>query len=609
MKALELLVDAGDLAPIDAQLGGLLARRAAASLGDLSEVGVVALAGALLSAERARGNSCMDLATLAYAPAWPHVAGSLRRDPATCRAILLRSTLCRDGDDGAPLPLVLDGDRLYMHRYHAAERRLARAVRSRLGEERDPAPVPPAGTVALFRALFDVGRDTPVNWQGVAAASAMLGRLTVVTGGPGTGKTTTVARILALLLHMDPTLRVALAAPTGKAAARLGAAIAGVAATLPVEPELRERIPTDGCTLHRLLRYQPWCDRYEHSAANPLAHDVIVVDEASMADLLQMDALFAAARGGARLVLLGDPDQLASVETGFVLGDICRAADTYGPSHGPVLASWYGSLSGQEIPAAATATALRDSVIRLERSYRFEARPGIGALAGAVRDGDAVRALEVLADPALPEVSRRDPVRSAAELIAPIEELIERYLAASEPREALGALDAFRVLCALRDGSAGVSGLNDAIERWLVARGVPARARWYDRRPVLVTANDPATGLYNGDVGVTFQYGGRTAVFFASSDGDAREVSPARLPEHETAWAMTVHKAQGSEFDRVVLVLPGGDARILTRELLYTAVTRARETVDVVGTTAAVEAGVRRRTARSSGLAERLSGA
>lgn len=602
MRQIALLAEQRLIAPIDAELATLLARRAAAALGDVEQVRLVGLTGALLSAERARGNSCVDLRALAGSTPWPELAEAELPPLDAWRAVLRESGLC--GDGSSPSPLVLDGDRLYLYRFHAAERRLATEVRDRLRAAPGEPPAPAAETVALFRRLFASGDAASTDWQAVAAAAALRGRLTVITGGPGTGKTTTVARILALLLEREPGLEVALAAPTGKAAARLAEAIRG--AELPIDGALRSALPPEGMTLHRLLGYQPWNDRFAHGPDRPLVEDVIVVDEASMVDLLMMDALFAAARPAARIILLGDPDQLASVDTGYVLGDLVRAAEASAPAQGAAFGAWYERLTGRTMPTAATAaSALRDAVVRLERSYRFERHPGIGALADAIRAGDGARALDTLADARHGDVRRRDPVRDVAELMAPIAPLVEEYLDADSPEQALERLAEFRVLCALREGRWGVAGLNEAIERWLRGRGVPTRARWYDRRPVLVTANDPATGLFNGDVGVTFVTEGRPLVYFPS-DAGARPVSPARLPAHETAWAMTVHKSQGSEFAHVLLVLPEEDNRVLTRELVYTGVTRARRMVDVVSRPEVLRDAVRRTIRRASGLADQL---
>lgn len=606
MKQLRHLTKGGFLAPIDVELGAMLARRAAASLGDLAELQTIALTGALLSAERGRGHSCLDLASIA-GKVHGGDDGVPLPDVDACRSTLQRSGLCADGAE--PSPLVLEGDRLYLYRFHAAERRLAAALRARIGAGNgEPVSEISDATASLFRACFrpDTGGET--DWQAVAAAAALRNRLTVITGGPGTGKTYTVARVLALLLSEEPSLRIAVAAPTGKAAARLAESLRDGAAKLPVSDAIRAALPRDGQTLHRLLGYQPWTDRFAHGPSHHLAEDVIVVDEASMVDLLMMDALFAAVRPDARIILLGDQDQLASVDTGYVLGDVCRAAEACGDAHGAGFAGWCERLGGQRLDATGDVPPLRDAVVRLRRSYRFEKHPGIGALADAIRLGEAGDVLAVLASEQYPDIARAEPVGRIAELLEPIAPRIEAYLAAPDAESALEHLGAFRVLCALRDGRSGVTGVNDAIERWLRQRGlIRGRAEWYHGRPVLVTANDPASGLYNGDVGVTRQENGRSVVYFPVRDG-VRGFAPARVPAHATAWAMTVHKSQGSEFDQVLLMLPAEDSRVLTRELLYTGVTRARERVTIFGSPAIIRAATERTTARASGLAARLTG-
>jgi exodeoxyribonuclease V alpha subunit len=450
-----------------------------------------------------------------------------------------------------------------------------------------------------------------MDWQALAATAALRSSLTFITGGPGTGKTTVAAKLLALLLQGDATLRIAVAAPTGRAAARLAEAIGAAAAREQLGPLVTQHLPATGSTLHRLLGYQPWADRFTHHAAHPLADDIIVVDEASMVDVLMMDALFAAVKPSARLIVLGDPDQLASVDTGFVLGDIARAARSHGNEvgHSASLGAAYATLSGADpslLPVSPQATALHNAVIRLRTSYRFGAQPGIGALAMATQAGNAAAAVQVLHDGALSDVAMHAPARSLVEQLGPVLPQLEHYLASSTPAEALGALAQFRVLCALRDGEAGVTGLNQRIERWLQQRGRTV-AGWYDHRPVLITANDPATQLFNGDVGTTLAVDGVPLVHFPLSGGGYRSLAPSRLPAHETAWAMTVHKSQGSEFDHVLLVLPDTDSRILTRELVYTGLTRARRAVTISGTDELLRLAISRSVARVSGLTARLA--
>ncbi len=596
--------------PIDLQLAALLDRQARPAHAR-HDAELLSLTAALLSAERARGHSCLrlddDAARLcddARAAGYAHA-----RVPGAeeWRTTLARSPLV--GDGGHPTPLVLEGDRVYLYRFWAAERRLAANFRRLLAAE--PAPAPTAATAALFATLFGVASAGPANgldvdWQAVAAAGALRHRLAVITGGPGTGKTHTVARVLALLLHEQPRLRVALTAPTGKAAARLTDSVRAAAAGLPLGDDLAARVTGAGRTLHRLLGYQPWDDRFRHGPGHPLTEDVIVVDEASMVDLLLMDALFAAVRPGARVILLGDHDQLASVDTGHVLGDLCAAAGGCGDAGSAAFAAAYHALSGQTIPSAAAAPPVRDAVVRLRRSYRFEKQPGIGALADAVRRGDGAEAMAVLDDAARDDVRCTAHPADADALLAPVRPAIEAYLEAATPAEALARLGEFRVLCAVHDGPWGVHGLNRAVEWWLRRRGQSVHDAWYHLRPVLVTANSHGVGLFNGDVGVCFRHEGSTLVHFAAGDGTVRAVTPSRLPACQTAWAMTVHKAQGSEFDRVLLVLPEHDSRVLGRELLYTGITRAKTQVDVVGTPEMIVRATNRVTVRRTGLEHRL---
>ncbi|WP_373064916.1 exodeoxyribonuclease V subunit alpha [Gemmatimonas sp.] len=589
------------LTPIDVAFGRLLARIGGASLNDGAACELIARTGALLSFERGLGNSCLDIASVTRLQALDGSSDVSAPNVAEWQEMLVASGVV--GNGVSPTPLVMEGTRLYLRRFYAAEERLAHEITGRMHETGDHAEEPDAATVALFRRLFPVSEGV-TDWQAVAAGAALRRRLLFITGGPGTGKTTVAARILALLLHRRPTLRIALAAPTGRAAARLAEAITSAATSMEISPELRGLLPTKGTTLHRLLGYAPWNDRFRYRPDNRLAEDVVIIDEASMVDVLMMDAFFGAVSPSARIIVLGDPDQLVSVETGFVLGDISRAADTVGVDHGPGLAAWFTALAGAPLPASTAATPLRDSVVQLRRSYRFEKQLGIGALALAVQRQDADSALVILADETLSDVGTVDAAVTPTQLLAPLLKHVEAYLLAQDPAAALGALADFRVLCALREGDTGVSGLNALVERWLQSRGLPVKG-WYDHRPVLITANDPSTGLFNGDVGVTLTANGRTEVHFASGNG-VRAFAPARLPAHVTAWAMTVHKAQGSEFGHVMLVLPDVDSRILTRELLYTGITRAKQTVTIAGSSEILRTAIGRNVTRSSGLLGRL---
>lgn len=564
--------------------------------------------------------------------AWPDAA-RWRAALEACEALVATPSSI----DADSRPLVLDGARLYLQRYWRYQQRLvsALAARARI----DAQNVDEALLVQGLDRLFPrTGPAAAPDMQRVAACIAVLRGLTVITGGPGTGKTTTVVKVLALLLEQARAagarpLRIALAAPTGKAAARMVDAIADGASRLEVDDEIRARIPDRAFTLHRLLGVDyRHPTRFRHDAANPLPMDVVVVDEVSMVDLALMAKLVDAVPPSARLVLLGDRDQLASVEAGAILGDICADG---APGMSPALAARVRALSGEEPPAEASKdtapTRMQDSVVRLTRSHRFAAEGGIGALARAINAGDADAALALLVrhEPAGERYDRRraDVVSlltlpaGARDLSAAREQVVEGYrellerAGSAEVRDVLDALDRFRVLCAHRGGPFGVAALNDAITGWLQrAKLLPpeaaAGAAWYHGRPIIVTENDYDLELFNGDTGIVLDDGGRARAFFRRPDGDGvRAIAPARLPAHETVLAMTVHKSQGSEFREVLLVLPAEPSPILTRELLYTGITRARDSVLVVGSPHVLRAAVAERVQRASGLRERLWGA
>ena len=602
---------AGELTAIDRVFARLVARKAAAAGCTHGEL--LRHTALLVSSERALGNSCADLAQHAGQPS-PEPAVVPDQPPYVFPAVdvwtaaLLEHGVCRRAGEAQAHEalLLLDDTRVYLPRYHRAEQRLARAIRARLASA---PPTDLARTVPRFRALFPTAAMA-MDWQALAAVAALRSPLVFVTGGPGTGKTTVAAKLLALLLDGEPALRIAVAAPTGRAAARLAEAIGAAASRERLGEAVTSHLPTMGSTLHRLLGYQPPTERFRHHAGNPLAHDVLVVDEASMVDVLMMDALFAAAKPSARIIVLGDPDQLASVDTGFVLGDIARAVrGAHGElRHSPALADAYALLAGGDaawMDTGAALSPLHDAVVRLRTSYRFGAQPGIGAVATATQQGEVARALAVLRDPAVTDATLVPTATSITTLIAPLREALDAYLASSTPAEALTALSRFRLLCALRDGDTGVTGLNARLERWLQARGLPVSG-WYDHRPVLITANDAGTQLFNGDVGTTLAVDGVPMVHFPVSGGGFRSLTPSRLPAHETAWAMTVHKSQGSEFDHVLLVLPDTDSRILTRELIYTGITRAKQSVTISGSADLLAAAIGRGVQRASGLHQLL---
>jgi exodeoxyribonuclease V alpha subunit len=519
------------------------------------------------------GDEPVDLATLP----WPEPDDWLAR-------------LAASGLAGEGRPLRLAGSALYLDRYWHEEGRLAEDLRA--FSEAPPAEVDEASLAAGLARLFpDGGR------QREAAEVALRRRFAVIAGGPGTGKTTTLARIVALLAEQGAPL-VALAAPTGKAAARLEEAVHAAAHSLGV-PAL---LALEAGTLHRLLGRRPGShSRFRHHRGNRLPHDVVIVDETSMVSLSLMARLVEAVRPEARLILVGDPGQLASIEAGAVLGDIV------GPASHP---------AGRPPPSrTAAAGSPRDAIVVLDRVHRFGA--GIAALAQAVRAGDGDGVVAVLRE--APEGVTWLPVdvAGAPDALAPVRDgavaAAGAVIAAAEAGEgaaAIAALGEFRVLCGHRRGAHGVATWVARIEGWL-AEAVPGfatRGRWYPGRPLLVTENDYGLGLYNGDTGVIVAApdGRMTAAF--ERRGEVLRLPPTRLAAIDTVYAMTVHKSQGSQYETAAVLLPEPTSRVLTRELLYTAVTRARRSLILAGTEEAVRAAVARPIARASGLGARLWG-
>jgi exodeoxyribonuclease V alpha subunit len=641
------LFERGVLTPLDYHFAQTLGR-VVDTTPELALIGA-----ALASRAIGQGDVCVDLGALGSvsfvdADEQPLEPDALPSGQAL-RAALTASRLVSDGT--ARAPLVLQGDRLYLFRYYRYERLLAARVAERAGALEQIIPA------QLQREIERLFPDTlPGDLQRRAVLIAAERRFVVVSGGPGTGKTHTVVRMLVLLQRLavacgQQPLEMLLVAPTGKAAQRLSQSIGDQLAA--VAPELEALVPREASTIQRALGFQPKNPtRFRHRAENPLPADVVVVDEASMVPLSLMAKLVDAVPSRARLILLGDKDQLSSVEAGAVLGDL------YGAHDGGYSAPFASLLErlGERLPQSAMRPepGLHDCLVHLTESHRYPAGSAIAELARLTNAGNTVGLAALLnsasaetaprnaatkrrraapreqlalpfatpfgapdpgasrlaADAQVRLVEPRSPEHLAAVLAASVRAGFSPYLAARTPEERLALLGRFRILCAHRRGPWGAEALNRLVERQLAAAGLlDADKPWYDGRPLIITHNDYQLELYNGDLGVvTEDSDGAPRAWFASSKGGLRSLPPARLPAHETVFAMTVHKSQGSEFDAVALVLPDRTSPVLTRELVYTAITRARKRVELYCRADVLSAAITRRIRRTSGLRAALWG-
>ena len=609
LATLKYLAELKLISDLDYQFARFLAQQAP----DVDES--VLLAAALLSNQTSQGNVCIVLSSFADAALFgtdkhPEVEPLIAPKRGIWRkALQSAAEVASPGNHGL---MVLDtADRLYLDKYWHFEAQLAVALGHRSqGVLSIDQPLLQAGLQRLFPR-----NNSEVDWQQLAAAIAVLKPFAVISGGPGTGKTTTVTKLLALLVEQGGVTppRIALAAPTGKAAARLSESIKGKKQEIDCSVQVRESIPGDASTLHRLLGVMPGKVGFRHNRDNPLHLDILVVDEASMIDLPLMARLLEALPPLARLIMLGDRDQLASVEAGSVLGDICHAGlrDSYTAE----MCDQLQQLTGTNLnPLKQLDSPLNDCIALLRKSYRFDAAGGIGVVASAVNQGKVKQARAsfddlfndniVLDDVAVNQL----PMRLGQQALS----YYRDYLRCDNPVTALHTFNHFRVLCALREGPFGIEQVNQQIEKALNQyRLIDMRQRFYAGRPVMITRNDYGLKLFNGDIGLIWpdsDNGGRLRAFFIMPDGDVRKILPNRLPQHETVFAMTVHKSQGSEFERVLLILPDEVSQVVSRELLYTGITRAKQQMTLWSPLAIFEQAVRARMERASGLVERLSG-
>lgn len=675
LNQLQILEQQGVIRALDYQFAKLIH--------SLQSDPLLTLAAANVSFELGQGNVCMSLASDSH-PTLFGMATSDSTGLADTLHVPREEWLDRleasriVGNGSEPTPLVLDQQRLYLYRYWHFERNVASFLKSRSAEALDTKEIK-----VILQRLFQ--RDYPfiirqcagkseaeqkaaiikwldieaseslhwpaiikavnqseggadaldqlipesacLNWQKIAAALAASRSFSVISGGPGTGKTTTVTRLLALLVelglkHRDVVPDIKLVAPTGKAAARLTESIGGALTRIHCSEDVRSKIPTQAGTLHRLLGVIPGKPGFIHNKNNPLHLDILVVDEASMIDLPLISHLLDALPDHARLILLGDRDQLSSVEAGSVLGDICAAASFgYSPQQSKLLEkltgqalSGIGPITTETCPDTKPDPAVSDSLCLLRKSYRFDAHSGIGSLAKAVNNGDS-SSLTALVTSGFDDIEFYSITRNSGyqQLIQQCVDYYQQYLMLlqqrAEPQHILEAFNQFQLLCALREGPFGITGLNEEIQNALQQNGlIDISGQWYEGRPVLITRNDHGLGLYNGDIGITIRGADdRLRVVFQLPDKTIREYLPSRLPEHETVFAMTIHKSQGSEFANVAMVLPDKDNPVITRELVYTGITRAKSRLTIFAELDILLKAAKSPTQRQSGLFQRLT--
>ncbi len=676
LKRLESLAKQGIIRPLDYQFAKFISLHATKANQNLTT-----LVAALVSFELGKGHICLILSQLNCRQLFGLSAAKsallldgVESDKGDLPVIeqwvntLLSESFLSDGSQATPL--VIDGDRLYLHRYWDFEKRVANQLRKLAQtidveakthkvlddlfapsyhylfnalqllatkpktetnqqvmrqqlvcdmldvvatDELDWSAIDTLLTEAVrFDELQPLDQLVPtsacLNWQKVAAAVALSRRFSVISGGPGTGKTTTVTKLLAALItESQQPLTIKLVAPTGKAAARLTESIGQAVTSLAVAPDIKAMIPTESSTLHRLLGYVPNQVEFRHHRNNPLHLDVLVVDEASMIDLPMMARLLDALPDHARVILLGDKDQLASVEAGAVLGDICSFIDR---GYSAQQAQKLSQLTGYSLPQGRGSNGISDSLCMLQKSYRFDARSGIGQLAKAINVGNAYQVESVwksgFSDIHFHEFTDHNYQAMITMVVNEYRSYLGHITDNSDAKTVLKAFATSRLLCAVREGDFGVIGLNQRIEKALMQQHLIQTSvdeLWYIGRPIMISQNDHGLGLYNGDVGIAMQDdNAKLRVYFEMADGKVRGVLPSQLPNHETVFAMTIHKSQGSEFEQTILVLPKTYSPILNRELIYTGVTRAKKRLDLYGSQAVVSRAVQVKTERASGL-------
>ncbi|MBU1162666.1 MAG: exodeoxyribonuclease V subunit alpha, partial [Proteobacteria bacterium] len=606
---------AGILTDIDVHFAGFMA-----NLAD-SKYQEIFLGAALASNVTGKGDVCLDLVSFAGKTLLEKDDGM---DAVICPELSVwKENLISTKIVGRPedlCPLILDErNRLYLYRYWEYEKKLSDSIKKRTKED--------IGGINLLlikdsiKRLFPEIIDDDVNRQKIAAITSAFKKFCVISGGPGTGKTTIIAKILAMLIEQtgkEKSLRIFLTAPTGKATARLSESIGNIKKKLNCKDYIKAAIPTEAFTIHRLLKTIIRSPFFRHNSENPLPADIVVVDEASMVDLPLMSKLIQAVPVDARLILIGDSDQLASVDPGSVLGDICGNKSLRGFTTNFV--NKVEELTDEKITDSIKQhkgiKALHDCIVVLKKNYRFADSSGIGGLSHAVKLGDIDKTLDLLKNKndrsiIFEEILSADNFKQI--LTDKVVEFYSEYLKTNDPGRALKLFNRFKILCAVKMGQFGVYAVNKIIEQILRRENlIQTENLWYKGRPILITSNDYKLSLFNGDIGITMPIQDSDSndmhVFFRGTSGELKQFLPYRLPQHETVYAMTVHKSQGSEFENVFLVLPDKDYPVLSRELIYTAITRASQSVTILGKEEVLRTSISRVIERKSGLHDSLWG-
>lgn len=688
LSSLEQLVSANKIRAIDHQFARFVSQYEPNAL--------VVLASAIASHYSGQGHVCVDLASLEHQPLFGlnHVeainfldSSELNQQPQWPQQMLAALSNSEAQGDNAPLMLV--GNLLYLQRYWQFEQQLAKFLTARSTPQQQNSNIANplrmlfspdfefifsqldtlnAQHLSLNRFCHDyfhlredlaidyhdltrqlravnspqqlqafASQFAPqqlIDWQQVAVAVATHHQFSVISGGPGTGKTTTVLKLLALLIELDlsakaqevaPPLTIELVAPTGKAAARLSESISSALTKLNASTEIKQKIPTSASTIHRLLGVIPHSNRFKHDCHNKLHVDVLIIDEASMIDISLMARLFDAIAPHTKIIMLGDSDQLSSVEAGSVFADICGSLHR-GAQYSPDMCQWLETQTGFEPETlspphhANGRSTISDSLAYLHKSYRFDQFSGIGALARAVNHSD-ISELKHVWQQGYQDIGLHSQGEQAQRQIVQMAVTNYRdYLLCAtqvqqqdDVREVIRLFNTFQLLSPMRSGKSGIDDLNVAVERSLNRYGLvdTSQGVWYIGRPIMINSNDHAQQLYNGDIGIFLpdieQPNGPGRVYFIMASGEIKSFLPSRLPGHDTVYAMTIHKSQGSEFDNVVISLPLHWSPLLTKELIYTGITRAKKAVDIFSSPATLAQAVKTKTHRMSGLAGALS--